>query len=410
MSESLLDVHGLSKCYRNYSSERRRMLSWMGIADPGMREHKVLQDISFQVQRGESIGVIGANGAGKSTLLKILSGTLTPTLGGVSLNGSLAAILELGMGFHRDLTGRQNVMQTGSLMGFGRTELLSMMSDIEAFAEIGSYFDKALRYFSSGMQVRLAFGLATARRPDLLIIDEALSVGDTYFQHKSFARIKDYQKQGTSLLLVSHDRTAIQQVCDRAILLVDGRITKDGSPVEVVDFYNALISAKEGTLIKQEVNEQGKIKTVSGTGEAIVENLTLCDQRGNIVKTVNVGQVVRLNVMVQIKQSIGRLVFGYMIRDNLGQNAFGTNTQHTEQVLFNLGEGTSVRMQIEFACNLGEGNYSISTCLSDAETHIDQNYEWRDLACVFQVLNNGQNVFGGLAWLPPAISIEVSEG
>ena len=406
MKEALVDVRGLCKSYNIYTSERRRILSWFGFKDPGMDEHQVLDDISFKIQEGESIGIVGVNGAGKSTLLKILTGTLAPSAGKVELNGSVSAILELGMGFHPDLSGRQNVMHTGALMGFGRSELLQMVPDIEEFSEIGSYFDKPLRYFSSGMKVRLAFSLATAQRPDLLIIDEALSVGDAYFQHKSFARIKGFQKQGTSLLLVSHDRTSIQEICHRVLLLEEGCVTKDGSPVEVVDYYNALIAAKEHTLITQEKNQKGQTKTVSGTGEAVLESITLCDRDGREVEVIGVGQLLSLSVRVRINRALERLVFGYMIRDNLGQNAFGTNTQHTNQVLFNLKPGKIVEYKIDFMGNLGVGNYSISTCLSDAETHMNKNYEWRDLAYIFQITNPDQPVFAGIAWLPPVISVQ----
>jgi len=191
------------------------------------------------------------NGAGKSTLLKVITGTIQPTSGQVILSGKVAAMLELGMGFHPEFTGRQNVVMASQLLGLSDSEIKDLMPSIEAFAEIGSYIDEPVRTYSSGMQARLAFSVATAVRPDILIVDEALSVGDTYFQHKSFDRIREFRKQGTTLLIVSHDKQAIQAVCDRAILLKSGRLAMEGRPEEVMDFYNASLADYQGQTIEQ---------------------------------------------------------------------------------------------------------------------------------------------------------------
>ena len=240
-----LHVQGLGKAYRQYGSELRRVLSWFSVPVTAQSEQWVLRDISFSVGPGEAVGIIGQNGAGKSTLLKLITGTARPTEGSVHLQGRIAAILELGMGFNPDLTGRQNAYHAAGLMGFSHDDIDRVIAEIENFAEIGDYFDQPTRTYSSGMQMRVAFAVATAIRPDLLIVDEALSVGDAYFQHKSFDRIREFQKQGTSLLLVSHDKGAIQSICNRAILLEKGRVLRDGPPEEVTDLYNALIAERE---------------------------------------------------------------------------------------------------------------------------------------------------------------------
>src|SRR6185295_7263858 len=193
----------------------------------------------FEIQPGEAVGIVGVNGAGKSTLLKMITGTTQPTCGDIQLQGRVAALLELGMGFHPDFTGRQNTFMAGQLLGMQVEEIEALMPEIESFAEIGEAIDHPVRTYSSGMQMRLAFSVATARRPDVLIVDEALSVGDAYFQHKSFSRIREFRKAGTTLLIVSHDKTSIQSVCDRAILLDAGRLAKEGPPEEIMDFYNA---------------------------------------------------------------------------------------------------------------------------------------------------------------------------
>src|SRR5579862_3817599 len=218
-------VSQLGKAYKYYPTRWSRLAEWLVPFGPPRHELKwVLRDINFHVSPGESVGIIGINGAGKSTLLKLIAGTAIATKGSVAMTGRVAALLELGMGFHPDFTGRQNAFMAGQLLGLGTQELLALMPEIEAFAEIGDYVDQPVRVYSSGMQMRLAFSVATAKRPDILIVDEALSVGDAYFQHKSFDRIREFKQQGTTLLMVSHDKTAIQSICDRAILLDAGRL------------------------------------------------------------------------------------------------------------------------------------------------------------------------------------------
>ena len=236
-------VNNLGKAYKQYPSKWSRLIEWVS---PGShKSHSliwILEDISFSVKSGEAVGIIGVNGAGKSTLLKMICGTTRPTNGSVEVRGRIAALLELGMGFHPEFTGRQNVLMASQLLGIEKKEIQALMPEIEAFAEIGDYIDQPIRVYSSGMQVRLAFSVATAIRPDLLIIDEALSVGDAYFQHKSFERIRKYRKEGTTLLIVSHDKQAIQSICDKAVLLNNGKIELEGKPEAVMDYYNALLA------------------------------------------------------------------------------------------------------------------------------------------------------------------------
>src|SRR5690606_6960679 len=233
----------------------------------------VLRDLSFTVEPGEAIGLIGVNGAGKSTLLKIITGTTQPTTGSVQISGRVAALLELGMGFHPDFTGRQNAVMAGQLLGYTVEEISDLMPEIEAFADIGDYIDQPVRVYSSGMQMRVAFSVATARRPDVLIVDEALSVGDTYFQHKSFERIRQFRRKCTTLFIVSHDKQAIQSICDRAILLIRGRLAFEGEPEVVMDYYNALLAEHQNQTIEQTITPSGKTQTISGTGDVRVHRI-----------------------------------------------------------------------------------------------------------------------------------------
>ncbi|QCO19938.1 ABC transporter ATP-binding protein (plasmid) [Azospirillum brasilense] len=400
-----LHVHNLGKAYRQYGSELRRILSWFSVPVRPRAEHWALRGVSFSVGRGEAVGIIGQNGAGKSTLLKLITGTIRPTEGGIHSQGRVAAILELGMGFNPDLTGRQNVYHAAGLVGFSHGDIDGMIGEIEDFAEIGDYFDQPTRTYSSGMQMRVAFAVATAVRPDLLIVDEALSVGDAYFQHKSFDRIRAFQKQGTSLLLVSHDKEAVRSICDRAILLEKGRMLRDGTPEEISDLYNALIAERESGTVTQQAAEDGRVRTVSGTGEATVEDIALLDAEGNPVDIVNVGATVTLRVRVRIHAPIPRLVLGYMIKDRLGQVMFGTNTHLQDMPLADMTPGECAEYSFTFPLNFGVGSYSVSTALVSTDTHLVNNYEWKDLALIFNVSNLNRRHFAGCNWMEPEIGI-----
>ncbi|GAB3386294.1 ABC transporter ATP-binding protein [Massilia agri] len=400
-------VDKLGKAYKQYGNRWHRLAEWIL---PGKRpRHQlkwVLQDVSFQLAPGDAVGIIGINGAGKSTLLKLITGTAQPTTGGVSISGSVAALLELGMGFHPDFTGRQNVFMAGQLLGMGVDEIARLMPQIESFAEIGDYIDQPVRVYSSGMQMRLAFSVATVRRPDVLIVDEALSVGDAYFQHKSFERIREFRKQGTTLLIVSHDRAAMQSICDRAILLDSGRLAKQGSPEEVMDFYNALIAEREGSKVEQVRTPEGRVRTTSGNGAASVTEVVLENEDGQALEVLNVGVPIALRIRVQVNRPLPRLVLGYMIKDRLGQQIFGTNTHFLDQALNDLEAGETIDYRFRFPLNLGPGSYSVTTALTSSETHLADNYEWRDLAAIFEVMNMNRREFVGSSWLEPQVEIQ----
>lgn len=402
-----IELVGVGKAYKSYATPWSRLREWLSFS--GRRAHQlkwVLRNISFSVKAGEAVGILGINGAGKSTLLKLITGTTQPSEGQIALTGQVSALLELGIGFHPEFTGRQNVMMAGLLLGLSRPEIDVLMPEIEAFAEIGTYIDSPVRVYSSGMQMRLAFSVATARRPDILIVDEALSVGDAYFQHKSFDRIRQFRAAGTTLLLVSHDKQAIQSLCDRAILLDAGEIARQGNPEEVFDYYNAMIGQRENVSIRQAQREDGKVQTISGSGEATVQTIRLLDAEGNSVEVIDVGAAVTLLVQVKVNVDIPRLVLGYMIKDRTGQVIFGTNTHLKRQIVQDLVHGQSVEYRFSFPMNLGPGTYSIATALVSTDTHIENNYEWVELAMVFTVMNMSHQVFIGSTWLDPEVEVQ----
>jgi lipopolysaccharide transport system ATP-binding protein len=399
-------VSGLGKAYKHYPTRWSRLREWLWpFSGPRHALHWILQEVDFEISPGEAVGIVGVNGAGKSTLLKMIAGTTQPTTGSIRMEGRVAALLELGMGFHPEFTGRQNVFMAGQLLGLTVEEIQALMPEVEQFAEIGEAIDQPVRTYSSGMQMRLAFSVATARRPDVLIVDEALSVGDAYFQHKSFERIRGFRRAGTTLLIVSHDRSAIQSICDRAVLLNEGRVAMQGHPEAVMDYYNALLAERERATVRQEMLTDGNVRTISGSGEAGIAEVRLLDEQGRPLEVVEVGQSVTLEVDVEIRQPVDRLVLGFMIKDRFGQPMYGINTHRVDQPLDGLVAGERITYRFAFPMRLGKGNYSVAFCLSRLDSHLDRNYEWRDYGLVFHVINLRQEDFVGCSWLEARTSI-----
>ena len=403
---AMILVSNLGKAYRQYHGRWARLLEWL---DPRARSrhdlHWVLRHVSLSVEQGEAVALVGINGSGKSTLLKMIAGTLTPTEGHVRVRGNVAALLELGMGFHPEFTGRQNAMMAAQILGLQAGEAQRLMPQIEEFAEIGEYMDMPVRVYSSGMQVRLAFSVATAHRPEVLIIDEALSVGDAYFQQKSFERIRQFRQEGTTLLIVSHDKAAIMAICDRAVLLHAGEVRAEGSPEMVLDTYNALIADKEQTNTLRLNRVGDKTQIVSGSGEATIVSAQLLDANHEPLEIVAVGDLVCLEIQIQANQDLPELVVGYAIKDRIGQIIYGTNTHHLGQVLHQVSANSVHTFRFTFCANLGEGHYSIAIALHASDVHTSHNYEWRDLALVFSVINTQQFHFIGSSWIEPRLKI-----
>jgi lipopolysaccharide transport system ATP-binding protein len=367
----------------------------------------ILNDINFQVQPGESVGLIGVNGAGKSSLLKLIAATSMPSEGTLTVNGRVSALLELGFAFQPEFTGRQNVILMSQLLGYTADESKLAQHEVEMFAEIGEYIEQPLRTYSTGMRMRLAFSIATAIRPDILIIDEALSVGDVYFQHKSFERIRKYQQLGTTLLIVSHDKQAILSICSRAILLSGGRIAMTGSPEEVFDYYNAQLADHQDQQINiGRLARDNSAQTVSGTGEASILEVALRNAEGDSVETVAIDSLAFIEVIVAVNQPIESLTLGFGIKDRTGQLMFGTNTFHTGQSILSPQVGTKYKFTAEIKVALGVGTYSLSLALVKNHSHVEANFHWIDRAMLFDVFNRDKPTFLGCSWNPVAFTID----
>jgi lipopolysaccharide transport system ATP-binding protein len=381
-----LRVRNLGKAYKRYRQKWGRLAEWVGLG-PQHELTWVLRDVSFDVAPGEAIGIVGANGAGKSTLLKLITGTVRPTTGAFELGGRVAALLELGIGFHPEFTGRQNVHMAGHILGIPGNRIAAIFDEIATFAEIGDYMDQPVRTYSNGMQVRLAFSVATATRPDILIVDEALSVGDTYFQHKSFDRIRQFRDLGTTLLFVSHSPGSVKTLCSRAMLLDHGVLLRDGAPDAVLDYYNALIAAQRADYeIRETERLTGRTTTRSGTSEATIAEVELLSG-GQPVRALRSGDAAGIRVTIEARALLPELTVGFLIRDRLGNDVFGTNTYLLGASRVDVAAGE--RMIVEFAfpaLSLGLGSYSVTAALHPRDTHLAANYDWWDRALVFQVV------------------------
>lgn len=403
-----ITVTNLGKAYKQYPTRWSRLKEWLiPFAESQHQLKWVLQDINFKINPGEAVGIIGINGAGKSTLLKMITGTTQPTSGQVQITGRIAAMLELGMGFHPDFTGKQNAFMAGQLLGMSAEDISRLMPEIEAFAEIGDYMDQPVRVYSSGMQMRVAFSVATAQRPDVLIIDEALSVGDAYFQHKSFARIRKFRDLGTTILFVSHSPGTIKSLCNRAILLNNGSVMRDGDPDEVMNFYNAaIVKDVESSNIQQLENPLGKKQTRSGSYEAEIDSIELYS-KGNSVRALCSGDEAKFEIRIKINRPIDELTVGILIRDRFGNDVFGTNTYHHKANLLNLTADKNYGGTFSFEnLNLGIGSYSVSVALHQSHSHLAKNFDWLDHALVFQVVPGNMPAAIGICHFSVSTSFE----
>lgn len=401
-----IDVNALGKAYKVHKSLFAKLADFFYL--PWGRDYHlnwILRDVSFKVAPGESVGVIGVNGAGKSTLLKMLAGTTQPTQGEVVVSGKVAALLELGMGFHPEFTGRQNVFMSGQLLGMSIKQISELMPEIESFAEVGEYIDYPLRVYSSGMQVRLAFSLATAVRPDILIVDEALSVGDAYFQHKCFDRIRNFIENGTSLLFVSHDASAIKSLCQKAVLLHEGKVEYQGKPDNVLDYYNALlsVSSKESSIF----HEKDKFKGVrSGSGEIKIESVVLTSQ-GKSANAINACEELQIDVLVKVNKVVGEFAIGISVKDRLGNVMVGTNSVLLGVPVIAKQVGQTYRLCFRIpSLAVGAGHYAISVALHDPLSHVSGNYDWWDKAAMLEVLESKSSKVVGMCNFPVEMEIK----
>lgn len=403
-----ISVTNLGKAYNIYPTRFARLKEWLvPFSKPHHTLKWVLQDISFTVSSGEAVGIIGVNGAGKSTLLKIITGTTQPTTGSVQVTGRIAALLELGMGFHPDFTGRQNAFMAGQLLGYSVEEIARFMPEIESFAEIGDYIDQPVRVYSSGMQVRLAFSVATMARPHVLIVDEALAVGDAAFQRKCFRRIEEFRAEGTTLLFVSHDIDAVKRLCNLAIFLNGGIVKKVGKAKDVCDAYEEHLFGvrAEKTASMNGAQPKGyldlslcstSIEKQYGDGGANIISIQIESDTGVVMNVIPEEMSFVVSYTVAFSRASRGVEFGMMIKTKDGVPVYGTNTTGWGYPQnFDCGQEAKVRFTLDG--NLVPGTYYLNVG-STHETDMGSQFLQRRVDClIFRVTPAYQRVTLGYA-------------
>lgn len=341
MSELAINVEHISKVYKLYRGKADRLKDALHIGGAkNYQEYHALSDVSFEVKRGETVGLIGTNGAGKSTLLKTITGVLTPSAGQIEVNGKISALLELGAGFNMEYTGLENIYFNGTLLGYTKEQMEERVPKIVEFAGIGDYIHQPVKTYSSGMFARLAFAMAINVEPDILIVDEALSVGDIYFQSKCFKKMDEIKRNGTTILLVTHDMSSVVKYCDKVVVLNHGKVVKEGNPKEMVDIYKKILVNQYDENAVQE--EQAKFETASdtwasklslneenvlyGSGKARIIDFGFFDADDQITGMIMKKNTFKIKMKVEFFEDVENPIFAFAVKNARGAEVTGTNT------------------------------------------------------------------------------------
>lgn len=406
-----LRVERVSKQYRIYNHPNDRLKEMMTRGRwKRHREFWALHEISFEIEAGTTTAIVGPNGSGKSTLLQIITGTLEPTHGNVWYEGRVAALLELGAGFNSEFTGVENVYMNAALMGLSRSEAEALLPEIERFAEIGEFIRQPVKTYSSGMYIRLAFSVAISASPSILIVDEALAVGDAVFQHRCMRRLKQMQQDGVTILFVSHDPSSVRALCSRAILLNEGHRVADGKPSEVLHRYQKLIMARQQAFeaapaaAPSEAIPQAELENYTfrhGDGSAEVLKVELLNSEGRVVELVESGEPVQVRMRVLFHSNVEDPVCGFMIRNRHGIHLYGTNTRLQNIDLDDVKRGEVLDVTFAFDCWLAPDSYSIAVAAHSPDAI---SFDWIDGARFFQVMSG--TPMEGVANLNAAVYVD----
>lgn len=396
----MIKVEGLSKCFKLYNKPIDR-LKEIFVKRKYYKRFLALEDVSFEVEAGETLGIIGENGAGKSTILKILAGITIPDKGIISINGLVTGLLELGTGFNSELTGLQNIYLNGTLLGMTRAEIDKKKQTITDFAELGPFINNSLKLYSSGMVMRLAFSVAIHAEPKCFIVDEALSVGDAYFQQKCMRKIQEFKQSGGSIVFVSHDMNAVKMLCDKAILLDKGKVTYHGIPAAVINQYNFQLAQKQKR--EQALQWDSNAQSTYGTFEVKTSNVSIFGINSQThVMCSGEKAVVSMDLVSSI--DLENLTVGFDIRDRFGQIVFGINTYHLGKEL-TVQKNGEYQLIISFPMNIGVGQYTLGCALHTGKTHEDHCFQWSDNIAKFEVSGILKENFIGLCRLEPEVQI-----
>ncbi|HMH50497.1 MAG TPA: ABC transporter ATP-binding protein [Candidatus Acidoferrum sp.] len=426
MSAFAVDVEAVSKIYRIYAHPRHRLYEalWRG----RRRYHRdfwALHNVNFRIRGGSTLGIIGMNGSGKSTLLQVVAGIVQPTHGRVAVQGRVASLLELGAGFNPEFTGRENVMMQGTILGFRSEETRARVPAIEAFAEIGHYFDQPVKTYSSGMFVRLAFAAAIHVDPAVLLVDEALAVGDAIFQHRCIRRIKELQEQGKTIVFVSHDIGTVQALCSEVLFMHAGEVRAFGDPADVANLYHAHIASLEtrspgpataplaapalaptASVFRPDATfDQRAGLFRHGTGAARIRNVELLNGNLRPLAAADFDAEIVLRVHVEFYQDVAECILGYLVRDKTGTNIIGTNTYEDHAPIPSRRAGETIVVDYRHRLPLAPGTYSVTTALA-YNRYSATFFDWVDNALVFEVLppTDGRMIHTKV-WLPVQITL-----
>jgi lipopolysaccharide transport system ATP-binding protein len=400
MSTAVL-CENLSKIYPLYANKLDRVKEALHpLRRKYHKEFYALKDINLRIESGETIGIIGRNGSGKSTLLKILSGVTIPTKGSAEVTGRIASLLELGAGFHPELTGLENVFLHGLLRGRSRAQTKQVLDSIQDFAGIGPYISQPVKAYSSGMFVRLAFAAELHTLPELFIVDEALSVGDAHFQVKCLSKMRELAASGTTIVFVSHDASIVRGLCRRAILLDAGSIAAEGSPSSVYDVYSGMIGLPD-----QAAPPRAEFSARSGSGGLQFASVTILDARGNERSAFHSGEHAVLHLRVTASITAENPTVGFSIRDRFGQDIFGTNTALLGLPIDDLHPGEALDFSFALPLNLGAGVYEICASIHQTETHVGSCYDWINGAAYVTIEPDPAYRFSGTNRIPVSVTV-----
>lgn len=397
-NRNAIEVSHIKKTYMLYDRNRDRLKDALGLSKKVLgREHRALDDVSFEVKQGETVGIIGTNGSGKSTILKIITGVLNPTDGKVNVNGRISALLELGAGFNQEYTGIENVYLNGTMIGFTKEEIDAKLDDILAFADIGDFVYQPVKTYSSGMFVRLAFAVAINIEPEILIVDEALSVGDVFFQTKCYHKFEEFKKMGKTILFVSHDLGSVGKYCDRVILLNKGKKLAEGEPKEMIDLYKRVMAEEKAG--GGEKKEEGHVvaegekwmdsmilnpdKQEYGDKKAEIVDFGIFDSEDKITNTVTKFEEFSMKMKVHFHEDVINPIFAFAIRDLKGTDLTGTNSMIEGEEFGMVEAGTDLTVTFRQSLPLQKGQYLIQLGLTGYNgDELEVHHRLYDICCL----------------------------
>lgn len=393
----MIEIKHISKVFKLYKKPSDRLRE-LFLGRPCHHVFQALDDVSLVVESGETCGVIGKNGAGKSTLLKVLTGVLMPDSGDIITSGKVTGLLELGTGFDPALSGRQNITVNGLLLGMDHDEIARKREVMIEFSELADFIDEPLRTYSSGMTMRLAFSIAIHAEPKCFVIDEALSVGDAHFQQKCMRKIREFRDGGGSIIFVSHDLNAVKMLCDKVLVLDNGRVVAQGSAEDAVNHYNQIIAA-----LDDEADKSSRSSTDYGTRQVQILAVAVRGERSQ-GRVVSAGEATVVSVQIKARERVEDVTVGIMIRDRFGQDIFGTNSHQLDARMdLNADQEMTIDFVIDMA--VAPGKYTLTAALHSRENHLEDCYHWYDNAAGFEVAGVSGASFSGVCRLHTQLRI-----